>query len=223
MTAATPPMTGGRRVCFKCTAPPAAGDELRCCSACRSVAYCGEACQSADWEVHKQVCAQMNAMRERAVATRVTTAAGKEEMAAAMEKFGAVPGLRMRVMRAAWENRWESPLMMVTLKASNKDAIANALSPPPPPSVKMQTRREWEKETPELVDPLKLFFDQPCFSPDEKYFMLLVLPPDETGSNALHIYKMPFDDNMDFAVAELKRRSMEMRRSLDKDRDRPMR
>jgi hypothetical protein len=45
------------RRCRACAAPPPAGDKLRRCAACARVAYCGGACQRADWARHKRVCA----------------------------------------------------------------------------------------------------------------------------------------------------------------------
>ncbi len=37
--------------------------KLRCCSRCRSVAYCSRECQAADWSVHKEFCDAVAAMR----------------------------------------------------------------------------------------------------------------------------------------------------------------
>jgi hypothetical protein len=42
--------------CRACGTPPAGSDKLKRCGACSRVAFCGAACQKADWPRHKRAC-----------------------------------------------------------------------------------------------------------------------------------------------------------------------
>ncbi len=47
------------------TAEVLAHGKLKECSTCRSVRYCGRACQKADWPAHKATCKRLQAARGR--------------------------------------------------------------------------------------------------------------------------------------------------------------
>jgi hypothetical protein len=54
------------RACANCriTAKLLQGGKLKECSGCRSVHYCGKACQQADWPVHKATCRRLQAAQD---------------------------------------------------------------------------------------------------------------------------------------------------------------
>jgi tetratricopeptide (TPR) repeat protein len=57
--------------CRACGAAPAAGAKHKLCSGCARVAYCGAACQKADWSRHKRLCVERSAEAALADATCV--------------------------------------------------------------------------------------------------------------------------------------------------------
>jgi hypothetical protein len=59
------------RGCRACGAAPAAGAKHKLCSGCARVAYCGAACQKADWPRHKRLCSDRSAEAALADATCV--------------------------------------------------------------------------------------------------------------------------------------------------------
>jgi hypothetical protein len=57
--------------CRTCGVAPAASAEHKLCSGCKRVAYCGAACQKADWPHHKRRCSERTAEAALADATCV--------------------------------------------------------------------------------------------------------------------------------------------------------
>ena len=95
--------------CARCAAPPSAGAKLLRCGRCRSVYYCGRACQTSDFKAHKGACADLAAERAKAAADRAAAAAAAAEeppepAPAEPEPAPEAPGLVGRV--AGRVGRW---------------------------------------------------------------------------------------------------------------------
>jgi hypothetical protein len=112
-----------RSVRLNCRSLAASGTKLRLCEGCRAVSFCSKDCQRANWPSHKDTCKASAAARDIVEDQGGVSALSRRVKRGLDEWFVSVPGLAMKVMCMAWQNRSECSAIMVETAPSGRDAL----------------------------------------------------------------------------------------------------
>jgi hypothetical protein len=111
------------------------------CALCRIITYCGDACQTADWDEHKKDCKLDGE-------TRLESIEELQELSLTRKQFltesdvvvrwsWSIPGLGTEIELLAWEHRAKDPMFLIII--NDTEISGNGIS------ITMFTREDWEE------------------------------------------------------------------------------